>query len=106
MHMLKRLKRHLNRWNKWRKRSLNGPIYKFFVLIGIKKSPTFAFVLSDDEEDEYARRYDMIQAVNACNLGCESFIVALRGMAEAMAAGESSVDDLKDNLTDHNSMVK
>lgn len=51
--------RHFKRWNKWRKKSLNGPIYKFLVLIGFVKSPTLMFTLTDEEErainDDYKR---------------------------------------------------
>lgn len=28
-------------WNKWQKRSLNGPLYKLLVLLGLVHSPTF-----------------------------------------------------------------
>lgn len=41
---------HIKQWNKWRKRSLNSPVYKFLVLIGLTHSPTFFLqVLTDDE---------------------------------------------------------
>ena len=36
-------------WNKWRKRSLNSPINKFLVLIGLIHSPTFFNVLIAEE---------------------------------------------------------
>ena len=40
---------HIRRWNIWRKRSLNGPIYKILVLFGVTKSPTMGFVLLPEE---------------------------------------------------------
>ena len=43
---------HIRRWNIWRKRCLNGPIYKILVLFGVIKSPTMAFVLLPEEEKE------------------------------------------------------
>ena len=46
-----RLRRHFPRWNKWRKYSQNSWFYKLLVLFGIVKSPTFAFVLTDKEEE-------------------------------------------------------
>lgn len=41
---------HLRRWNKWRKRNINGAFYHFLVLIGAVHSPTFSFTLTDQEE--------------------------------------------------------
>lgn len=41
--------KHIRRWNIWRKRCLNGPIYKFLVLIGISKSPTMMFITLPEE---------------------------------------------------------
>ena len=40
---------HIKHWNKWRKRSLNSPINKFLVLVGLIHSPTFFKVLRDEE---------------------------------------------------------
>ena len=31
------------RWNKWRKHSMNSRLYKFLVLIGLQYSPTLVF---------------------------------------------------------------
>lgn len=41
---------HIRRWNIWRKRNLNGPIYKILVLFGVTKSPTMASVWLPEEE--------------------------------------------------------
>lgn len=41
---------HIKHWNKWRKRSLNSPINKFLVLIGLIHSPTFILQVLTDEE--------------------------------------------------------
>ena len=35
---------HVRRWNVWRKMSLNGLFYKFLVLVGFVKSPSFPLV--------------------------------------------------------------
>lgn len=43
---------HIRRWNIWRKRNLNGPIYKILVLFGVTKSPTMASVWLPEEEKE------------------------------------------------------
>lgn len=43
---------HIRRWNIWRKRNLNGPIYKTLVLFGVIKSPTMASVWLPEEEKE------------------------------------------------------
>lgn len=47
---------HVRRWNIWRKKCLNGPIYKILVLFGVTKSPTMAFV-SLPEEEEVAKTF-------------------------------------------------
>ena len=39
--MLDKLKKRYQRWKLWASRNLNGPVYKFLVLIGLAKSPTF-----------------------------------------------------------------
>lgn len=54
---MKRLLRHLKRWNKWRKMCMNSSWHKFFVLIGLHKSPTLMLTLTDEEEDEVHRAY-------------------------------------------------
>ena len=46
---MKKLIKHFKRWNKWRKGSLNSPIYKVLVLLNILKSPTFNLIMADDE---------------------------------------------------------
>lgn len=40
---------HIKCWNIWRKRSLNSPINKFLVLIGLIHSPAFFNVLREEE---------------------------------------------------------
>lgn len=54
--MLKRLIRHIKRWNKWRKHCGNGWLHKISVLFG-GHSPTFMFVLTDEEEEEIAQAF-------------------------------------------------
>lgn len=41
--MIRKMLKHVKIWNEWRKNSLNGAGHKFFVLIGVRKSPTFEF---------------------------------------------------------------
>lgn len=38
------------KWTVWRKMCINGPFYKFLVLIGLIKSPSFAMVLLPEEQ--------------------------------------------------------
>lgn len=42
--------KHVKRWNKWRKGSLNSWWWKLGVLFGLVDSPTFNLTLIDDEE--------------------------------------------------------
>ena len=51
---MKKLFRHIKRWNRWRKRSMNGKIHKALVLLGVTKSPTMPFILLPEEEAEFA----------------------------------------------------
>lgn len=45
---------HIRMWNNWRKRSLNGPVYKVLVLFGLVHSPTFELErLFKDREEDY-----------------------------------------------------
>lgn len=39
--MLDKFKKRYQRWKLWASHNLNGPVYKFLVLIGVTKSPTF-----------------------------------------------------------------
>lgn len=52
--MIKRLITHVKRWNNWRKHCRNGWLHKISVLFG-GHSPTFTFVLTDEEEEEIHR---------------------------------------------------
>lgn len=49
---MKKLIRHIRRWNIWRKRNMNGPVYHLFVLFGIVKSPTYAMILLPEEKNQ------------------------------------------------------
>ena len=46
---MKKIIKHIQRWNIWRKECLNGPLYKFLVLVGLRKSPSMQFILTPDE---------------------------------------------------------
>lgn len=49
---MKKIIKHIQRWNIWRKNNLNGPLYKFLVLIGAMKSPTMPLTWTPDEIKE------------------------------------------------------
>ena len=51
MEVMKNLSRHIQRWNYWRKRNVNGTLCHILVLLGVVKSPTFAFTLLPEEID-------------------------------------------------------
>lgn len=57
MGTIKKIINHYRRWNKWRKFNMNGPLYKFLVLIGFAKSPTLPTVLLPEECDEILRGF-------------------------------------------------
>ena len=42
--------KHIRRWNIWRKRSMNGLVYKLLVIFGLRKSPTMTMVLLPEEQ--------------------------------------------------------
>lgn len=45
-------------WNEWRKRSLNGPVYKLLVLLGLAHSPTFEMdCVLDDVDSIHNQRF-------------------------------------------------
>lgn len=52
--------KHFKRWNKWRKKNVGGPIYKFLVLIGLASSPSFIFTHTDEEERAVSEAYKRI----------------------------------------------
>ena len=39
------------RWNKWRKHSMNNRIYKFLVLLGLQYSPTLTLYYTKKKEE-------------------------------------------------------
>lgn len=51
MEVMKNLSHHIRRWNHWRKRNANGHLHHILVLLGVVKSPTFAFTLLPEEID-------------------------------------------------------
>lgn len=48
---------HFQRWNKWRKHSMNSRIYKFFVLLGLQYSPTLALYSTKKGENDESADY-------------------------------------------------
>lgn len=54
---MKRLIKHICRWNEWRKYCLNGKWHKFLVLIGVRKSPTMMFTLTKKEAREIGEAF-------------------------------------------------
>lgn len=63
--MIKIIK-HFRRWNIWRKRCGNSTVYKFLVLIGMRKSPTMEFTLLPEEWQEYEERALMAWTKDIC----------------------------------------
>jgi len=49
---MERLKIHIKTWKIWNKSCMNRPFYKFLVLIGLVKSPTFDMLKGHEEELE------------------------------------------------------
>lgn len=52
---------HFQRWNKWRKRSMNNRLYKFLVLVGLQHSPTLALYFTKKEEQIIREKFDAIK---------------------------------------------
>nr|DAW50902.1 MAG TPA: hypothetical protein [Caudoviricetes sp.] len=46
---MKKLIKHIRRWNIWRKHCHNRSLYKILVLFGVTKSPTMVTVLLPEE---------------------------------------------------------
>ena len=55
---MKKIIKHIQRWNIWRKNSLNGPLHKFLVLVGLRKSPSMRFILTPDEIKEFEEAFE------------------------------------------------
>ena len=55
---MKKLKKHLKKWNGWRKHSLNSKFHKLLVLLGIIKSPTFDLYFTKEELDEFCKELE------------------------------------------------
>lgn len=49
------------RWNKWRKHSMNSRLYKFLVLLGLRYSPTLALYRTKKEERINKEKFDEIK---------------------------------------------
>jgi hypothetical protein len=63
---MKKLITYFQRWNKWRKRNLNGKLHHILVLLGLANSPTFDMTYTDAEEAELHAAY-----MKAMNEGLE-----------------------------------
>lgn len=46
---IKKLIKHIKRWNEWRKGCLNNPVHKLLVLFKVIESPTFKLFWSEDD---------------------------------------------------------
>ena len=55
---MKKIIKHIQRWNIWRKRNSNGPLHKFLVLIGFMKSPTMQLTWTPDEIKEIEEAFE------------------------------------------------
>lgn len=48
---MKKLIKHIRKWNHWKKHNANSWLYKLGVLFGFRKSPTMdLYFILDDEE--------------------------------------------------------
>lgn len=54
---MNKLKRHIKRWNSWRKRNGNGRLHHILVLLGLVHSPTFELFLLPDELPNYKNMF-------------------------------------------------
>ena len=52
--IIKRLIKHIRRWNIWRKRNTNGNMHHILVLLGIIHSPTYEFTFLPEETWSFA----------------------------------------------------
>lgn len=50
---------HIQIWNKWRKRNTNSQLYKFLVLVGLRRSPTFTVLKMFDYPDDCVEFVEM-----------------------------------------------
>ena len=46
---MKRIIKHIRRWNIWRKDNRNSRLHKLLVLLGLRQSPTLNFVFLPEE---------------------------------------------------------
>lgn len=51
------------RWNKWRKHSMNSQLYKFLVLVGLRYSPTLDLYFTKKEEQIIREKFDEVKAI-------------------------------------------
>lgn len=56
-----KFRKHIRRWNIWRKRNVNGPVHKLKVLFGITKSPTLATVYLPEEAEQITNFFEKIK---------------------------------------------
>lgn len=56
---MKRLFRHIRRWNKWRKCSMNDKIDKLLVLFNFISSPTFEVTYLENEYSNETRKIEL-----------------------------------------------
>lgn len=66
--MIRRMIRHIKRWNAWRKYNCNGKIHKILVLVGLSKSPTMATVILAEEYNQMKGKQEQWDAIDAGNL--------------------------------------
>ena len=53
--MLK-VKKHFQKWNRWRRQNCNSKFYQFLVLIGIRVSPSFSHLEENEAMMEAMRK--------------------------------------------------
>ena len=48
---------YIKRWNVWRKGNLNGIGHQILVLVGLRQSPSMAFILMPDELNKFSNTF-------------------------------------------------
>lgn len=63
--------KHIERWNKWRKRNRNSKLHKLLVLLKLAHSPTFKFTFTDEEEAVYKAFWEGVEKDDRRRTGIE-----------------------------------
>ena len=108
---MNKLKRHIKRWNGWRKVNGNGTLHHILVLLGLIHSPTFEFYLLPEElpnmnnifygeemfnREAYESAKGLCASLGLCendaidkfnSIGCTSFRLSSEELSELITKG-------------------